>query len=75
MSRLTHSWTKEPKDMTAKERVAWMGSMEALWAIENDIHDTLNQAEMIPNDWHLIWQDTGERGETQRVTIRLDRDV
>ncbi|MEM9349627.1 MAG: BrnA antitoxin family protein, partial [Pseudomonadota bacterium] len=35
----------------------------------------LNQAEMIPNDWHLIWQDTGERGETQRVTIRLDRDV
>jgi len=73
---LPHSWTTDPVDMTKKERIEWMRSTDALRAVEYDLHDTMNRAEMIPNEWHQIWEDLDHRDvKRTRVTVSLDADV
>lgn len=68
-------YSTHPKDMTEKQRIAWMNSIEGLRQIEYDMVDVLNQAETIPLEWHDIWR--GENRDTKRVrvTVRLDADV
>jgi len=75
MTRLSASYSKHPKDMTLKERIAWMNSVEGLRQIEYDMVDALNRNETIPSEWHRIWR--GEDRDTRRtkVTLKLDADV
>ncbi|MEM9436080.1 MAG: BrnA antitoxin family protein [Pseudomonadota bacterium] len=75
MSRLSSPYSKHPKDMTLKERIAWMNSIEGLRQIEYDMVDALNRNETIPREWNDIWR--GEDRDTKRirVTVSLDADV
>lgn len=74
-SRIGLPLNKHPKDMTVKERVAWMLSIKGLEQIEYDLYDALNRNQTIPNEWSEIWQGEDRDTKTTRLTIRLDADV
>ncbi|MEM1233854.1 MAG: BrnA antitoxin family protein [Pseudomonadota bacterium] len=72
---ISRKYAKHPRDMTVKERIAWMRSVEGLQSVEADLIDSFNLNETIPREWNDIWQ--GRDGDTKRVkvTLTLDADV
>ncbi|MEL7300495.1 MAG: BrnA antitoxin family protein [Pseudomonadota bacterium] len=68
-------WAKHPGDMTIKERVSWMRSLEGMRQLEYDLHDTFNFNETFPREWFEIWQGEDRDTKTVRMTIRVDADV
>ncbi|MEM6729704.1 MAG: hypothetical protein AAF618_14460, partial [Pseudomonadota bacterium] len=55
-ARTPRPYTRHPKDMTPKERLHWMRSIEGLEQLEFDMLDSLNFREAIPSEWHDIWE-------------------
>jgi uncharacterized protein (DUF4415 family) len=60
--------------MTARERASYFYMAEAMRRLEWDLHQTIEATSRIPAEWHQIAQ-RADRQPTERVTLRLDRDV
>ncbi|MEL6550012.1 MAG: BrnA antitoxin family protein [Pseudomonadota bacterium] len=66
---------QHPRDMTTKERIAWMRSIDGMRQLEYDLYDTFNLNETFPRAWNQIWRGKDRDTKTVRLTIRLDADV
>ena len=62
------------RKMTAKARENFFYMSEAMRRLEWDLHHTIEATNRIPEAWHEIAQRAHPQ-PTDRVTIRLDRDV
>lgn len=62
------------RKLTAKGRENYFYMAEAMRRLEWDLHHTIEATNRIPEEWHKIAERT-DRQPTERVTIRLDRDV
>lgn len=62
------------RKMTAKARENFFYMSEAMRRLEWDLHHTIEATNRIPEEWHEIAA-RAHRQPTERVTIRLDRDV
>lgn len=60
--------------MTARARASYYYMAEAMRRLEWDLHHKIEATGRIPEEWHEIAQ-RAERQPTERVTLRLDRDV
>lgn len=60
--------------MTARARASYYYMAEAMRRLEWDLHHTIEATGRIPEEWHEIAQQAN-RQPTERVTLRLDRDV
>ena len=74
-ARMPRTYARHPRDMTPKQRLEWMRSMEGLEQLEYDLLDTMNTREMIPAEWFDIWEGEERDARRSKVTIRLDADV
>ena len=59
---------------TARARASYYYMAEAMRRLEWDLHHKIEATRRIPAEWHEIAQ-RAERQPTERVTLRLDRDV
>ncbi len=57
-----------------QRRVNYHYMADAMRMLEWDLHQRLMSDLRIPDEWHEIARDKGQRGKT-RVTIRLDEDI
>ena len=62
------------RKMTAKARENFFYMSEAMRRLEWDLHHTIEATNRIPEEWHEIAQRRHPQ-PTERVTVRLDRDV
>ncbi|WP_435257962.1 BrnA antitoxin family protein [Thioclava sp. FR2] len=62
------------RKMTAKERENFFYMSEAMRRLEWDLHHTIEVTNRIPEAWHEIARRPHPQ-PTERVTVRLDRDV
>lgn len=62
------------RKMTAKGRENFFYMVEAMRRLEWDLHHTIEVTNRIPEEWHQIAQRRHPQ-PTERVTVRLDRDV
>ena len=60
--------------MTARARASYYYMAEAMRRLEWDLHHTIEATGRIPEEWHEIAQQAN-RQPSERVTLRLDRDV
>lgn len=62
------------RKMTAKARENFFYMSEAMRRLEWDLHHTIEATSRIPEEWHEIARRPHPQ-PTERVTIRLERDV
>ncbi len=62
------------RKQSAKQRENYFYMSEAMRRLEWDLHHTIEATNRIPEEWHQIAQRAHPQ-PTERVTIRLDRDV